>query len=178
MSHPQIQRMVADDIVVRVFYRTSDRTPFVYHGIAKVLDLKDETPVKVIWDFGSGGEGQRRQEQLPEEVDPNTRYIEGATKVITVNAYERNPAARRACIAHYGASCQACGMDFGDVYGDAAAGYIHVHLVTPLSEITGEREIDPIADMIPVCPNCHAILHRSPHPTVEHLRDIVAQRRS
>lgn len=110
VSHPQIQRLTAEDTVVRVFYRTADRDPFVYHGVARVADISDETPVKVVWSFG--GSRDRRVEQLPEEVDSDVTHIEGATKIVTVNAYERNPAARRACIAHYGAVCQVCEMEF------------------------------------------------------------------
>ena len=68
-------------------------------------------------------------------------------------------------------------MDFGEVYGAVGAGYIHVHHVTPLSEVTGEREIDPVTDLIPVCPNCHAMLHRTQSPSIDALKEFVAHRR-
>lgn len=63
------------------------------------------------------------------------------------------------------------------IYGEIGAGYIHVHHLKPLAEVTGEREIDPIADLIPVCPNCHAMLHRASEPTIEELREPVADLR-
>jgi 5-methylcytosine-specific restriction protein A len=78
---------------------------------------------------------------------------------VVVNAYERNSAARTKCIAHYGSACAVCGFSFGAAYGTAAEGYIHVHHLKPLAEIGEEYEMDPIADLRPVCPNCHALIH-------------------
>lgn len=52
-----------------------------------------------------------------------------------------------------------CGTDLGAVYGDVARGLVHVHHLRPLSEIAGEYEVDPVHDLRPVCPNCHAVIH-------------------
>jgi len=96
---------------------------------------------------------------LPEEIPPGTPLREGSARPILVNAYERSSAARKQCLDHYGAECSVCGTDFGKVYGPIAAGYMHVHHVTPLSAIGVAYEVDPIADLRPVCPNCHAVIH-------------------
>lgn len=96
---------------------------------------------------------------LPEEVPIAGKVVEGAVCQVSVNAYERNPVARARCIAHYGSSCVVCGLHLGDVYGAVAEGYIHVHHVKPLSEIRARYEVDPVADLRPVCPNCHAVIH-------------------
>jgi 5-methylcytosine-specific restriction enzyme A len=88
-----------------------------------------------------------------------TGLFEGTVTTVTVNAYERNPEARAQCIAHYGPVCVVCGFDFGTVYGNVAEGFIHVHHLKPLSEIGEEYEVDPVADLRPVCPNCHAVIH-------------------
>jgi len=48
----------------------------------------------------------------------------------------------------------------GKTYGDVGLEFIHVHHLRQLSEVGGEYEIDPITDLRPVCPNCHAIIHR------------------
>ncbi|MEW5967974.1 MAG: HNH endonuclease [Pseudomonadota bacterium] len=37
---------------------------------------------------------------------------------------------------------------------------MHVHHLKPLALTDGAYELDPIADLRPVCPNCHAMLHR------------------
>jgi hypothetical protein len=114
--------------------------------------------------------------ELPDEVIAPGRYVEGATHRISVNSYERNPAARRACITHYGTDCSVCGFNFGQVYGDLGEGYIHVHHVRDLATIGMEYEVDPIADLRPVCPNCHAMLHReTPALSIEKLKEIVKQ---
>ncbi len=96
---------------------------------------------------------------LAEEVPSSAKLIEGAVCQVPVNAYERNPVARRDCIAHYRPTCVICGFTFGGVYGSLAEGFIHVHHIKPLSEIGKEYEVDPIADLRPVCPNCHAVIH-------------------
>jgi hypothetical protein len=96
---------------------------------------------------------------LPEEVPEVPGLTEGAVSTIQVNAYERNPEARRTCIEHYGPTCVVCGFDFGRVYGQEAQGYIHVHHLKQLSEVGEEYEVDPVADLRPVCPNCHAVIH-------------------
>jgi predicted HNH restriction endonuclease len=111
---------------------------------------------------------------LPEEVQDIAGLVEGAVRTIIVNAYERDPEARRRCIAAHGASCSVCGMSFGAVYGLVAVGYIHVHHLRPLSEAGGVHAVDPVVDLRPVCPNCHAVLHRrAPIFSIEELRELL-----
>jgi predicted HNH restriction endonuclease len=109
--------------------------------------------------------------RLPEEVENSQTYIEGAIRQITINAFERDPKARQACIDHYGLNCCVCGFNFKETYGDIGKGFIVVHHLTPVSSIGAEYEIDPIKDLRPVCPNCHAMIHsnRPPH-TIEEVR--------
>ena len=98
---------------------------------------------------------------LPEELNENIKYTEGTSKTIVVNAYERNTKAKKACIEYYGNDykCQICGFKFSDKYGSEFRNKIHVHHIKPISEIGKEYKIDPKKDLIPVCPNCHMILH-------------------
>ena len=95
-----------------------------------------------------------------EQVATPELYYEGASRLISVNAYERDPRARRACIDHYGTACSVCGFGFAERYGELGQGYIQVHHLVPLSEIGKSYIVDPINDLRPVCPNCHAMLHR------------------
>src|SRR5215207_2249087 len=100
---------------------------------------------------------------------PSKRY-EGAAYPVTLTGYERNRQARQECIEHYGASCFLCGLNFGEKYGPPGDGYIHVHHFAHLSEIDEPHEVDPIEDLRPVCPNCHAVIHRrSPLYTIEEM---------
>lgn len=107
----------------------------------------------------------RRPDNLPpEEVLPTASYFEGATRSIRVNAYERSRDGREACIRHHGVNCAVCGFNFERTYGTAAAGFIHVHHLRPLAVIGEEYVLDPVADLRPVCPNCHAVIHRKEPP--------------
>ena len=114
---------------------------------------------------------------LPEEVSEANRFYEGSIRSITVNAYERNLKSRQECISHYGLDCQVCGINFAEKYGKVGEGFIHVHHLKPLSEIGEEYEIDPINDLCPVCPNCHAIIHkrRNLPYSIEEVRDFLNQ---
>lgn len=87
-------------------------------------------------------------------------FVEGAIRETTLTRFERNRSARQICINHYGAECVLCGFSFEREYGPTGSGYIHVHHIVPLSEIGESYEVDPIRDLRPVCPNCHAIIHR------------------
>lgn len=108
-----------------------------------------------------------------EEIENPDELVEGALKTMIVNQYERNPEARRQCIEAHGCYCSICGIDFAEVYGKVGDGFIHVHHIVPLSSIGKDYVVDPVNDLIPVCPNCHAMLHRLENGTtlsVEELR--------
>lgn len=89
---------------------------------------------------------------------------EGAKKWVVMNAYERNPIARQKCIAHYGTRCKVCDVDLQARFGPIAKGFIHVHHIVPLAKIGKAYVVDPVKDLTPVCPTCHAILHRKRKP--------------
>ncbi len=116
------------------------------------------------------------EETFPEEVTDAQTYYEGATKHITVNVYERSAKARKACMTYYGMGCFVCGFNFKSVYGDAGDGFIHVHHLKPLSEVGEEYRLDPVKDMRPVCPNCHAMIHRkTPAYTINEMKQLVSE---
>ena len=105
-------------------------------------------------------------------VAPSYSYTEGAVQSVMVNRYERDRKARTACINHWGATCFCCGMDFKSVYGDVGEEFIHVHHIRPIAEIGESYSVDPTADLRPVCPNCHAMLHRNPPATIASLQTL------
>lgn len=99
---------------------------------------------------------------------------EGNRTTVTVNVYERNPIARKQCIEHFGIQCQICQMNFEDTYGEVGKDFIHVHHIIPLHQIQQDYIVDPIKDLIPVCPNCHVMLHRKENGTylsIDQLRE-------
>lgn len=111
-------------------------------------------------------EGLTGDEVFPEELPSALpeKLFEGVKRTITVNAYERNSKARSQCLNYWKTICAVCEFDFEKTYGDIGKGFIHVHHITPLAHIGESYEIDPIHDLIPVFPNCHAMLHRKEPP--------------
>jgi 5-methylcytosine-specific restriction protein A len=108
---------------------------------------------------------------LAEELSLPEKYSEDARLTVIINAYERSAKARAACIAHHGHACAVCGFDFGQVFGALGEGFIHVHHVVPIGKVGKEYKVDPVEDLIPICPNCHAMIHQSEPPlTIEQLR--------
>lgn len=98
------------------------------------------------------------------DLQDEKEYVEGAKKRITVNAYERDPKARKACLKRHGYSCTVCNMNFQEVYGEVGKQFIHVHHRKPLAGRRTDYTVKPTIDLVPVCPNCHAMLHTSNPP--------------
>ena len=101
-------------------------------------------------------------------------YKEGKAQQVYVNKYERDRNARKKCIEHYGYKCFVCGILLEDKYGDIGKDFIHVHHIKELSTIKEEYTVDPINDLRPLCPNCHAMIHRKvPSYSIEELKEII-----
>lgn len=117
------------------------------------------------------------KETLPEELSKAQSEIltEGAKKQIVVNAYERNIIARNKCIRIHGSKCVICGFDFENFYGSDFKGKIHVHHIKPLHKIDDTYIVDPEKDLVPVCPNCHMVLHskRDDAYTIEEVKQMI-----
>lgn len=116
------------------------------------------------------------EQDFYDEIENPEDIYEGAKKTIVINSYERNREARYACIAAHGCKCSVCEMDFEKKYGELGRGFIHVHHIVPISTIGKEYRIDPEKDLVPVCPNCHAMLHKGKAGeilTIDELKEII-----
>ncbi|MDT5123515.1 MAG: 5-methylcytosine-specific restriction enzyme [Acidobacteriota bacterium] len=134
---------------------------FIGRGKAIVRILRQE----------SNDREQKNIPPLPEEVEDSRKYVEGATRQVTINAFERNQKARQACINHFGLNCYVCSFNFEEFYGDMGKDFINVHHLKPISSVGEEYELDPIKDLRPVCPNCHAMIHsKRPPYTIEEVQ--------
>lgn len=70
--------------------------------------------------------------------------------------------------------CSGCGCNFEKKYGEIGKGFIHVHHVKQVSDMGKDNKIDPIKDVRPVYPNCHAMIHKQRVPyTVNELKDLM-----
>ena len=144
------------------YYQSLTKSPM--HGHVAVLAQYSDLLNEEIEDFVS-----------PEEVRPAEQFEEGGTKTITVNVYERSAKARKACLDYYGSVCSVCEFDFEKKYGAIGKGFIHVHHLLDLAVIGKTYKINPTEDLRPVCPNCHAMLHKSkPAYRIEELKKLIA----
>lgn len=110
----------------------------------------------------------------PKPLSDSSVFHEGTVRTVELTKYERNAAARRLCIAHYGPTCQVCGLNYERKYGPVAVDLIHVHHLTPLAAIGETYQVDPIRDLVPLCATCHHVAHaRTPPYTPEELRDCI-----
>ena len=111
----------------------------------------------------------------PTQPVPGTVPAAAVTRV-EVNRYEHSPDARRACIAHHGTSCAACGFSFEIAYGEIGKDFIPVHHLVPVSQLGSSYELDPVTDLVPLCANCHAMAHHgvTTPRTVAELRRVMA----
>lgn len=102
-------------------------------------------------------------------------YWEGKLGQTTITTHERNLVARNKCIQSKGLKCFVCGFDFEKTYGELGKGFIHIHHVNPISNKKGLYELNIENDLFPVCPNCHAMLHRRKDSTlsIEELKQII-----
>ncbi|MCO0600951.1 DUF3427 domain-containing protein [Peribacillus butanolivorans] len=173
ITQGSIQGMLNPNGNVFIFAREDNNNPlFTYIGNGRVKETFDTIPVKIIWQFTDHQENH--PEIIPEEIVSEDSLFEGGTKTIKVNIYERSPMARKRCIDHYGLNCSVCSFNFYDKYGEIGKDFIHVHHLVPLHEIKDVYEIDPIRDLRPVCPNCHAMLHkRKPALSIEELKEVI-----
>jgi 5-methylcytosine-specific restriction protein A len=171
-DQPSVRALTSADSEVHVFWRSDGRNPFTYAGLGVATTVSQRKPVQIRWHIA-----------LPEFRDPESQsgdaaFREGAKKSVTVNARERNPEARKACIRRHGLRCSVCSLDFEERFGDLGKGFIHVHHLNLLSRQPDEHVVNAFDDLVPVCPNCHAMLHRTDPPMLPgDLRKILQSRR-
>lgn len=85
--------------------------------------------------------------------------IEGEVVDRHVLVRKRDVKLRKECLDKNGKVCLICGFDPVKLYGKGFEDIIEVHHINPIN--TGMRETT-IDDLIPVCPNCHRVLHSKP----------------
>jgi len=141
-------------------------------GISIKPELVDE--LEAVWFDFLTTQKVRLNPYAPADSEEKTTYTEGTPNQVTQTQYERNPFAREACIKHFGYSCAVCQFDFEIHYGEIGKNFIHVHHLTKVATVGKPYEVNPVKDLIPVCPNCHAMLHRQNPPlTIEVLKSLL-----
>nr|WP_280159445.1 HNH endonuclease [Priestia megaterium]MDH3141985.1 HNH endonuclease [Priestia megaterium] len=110
-----------------------------------------------------------------EEIELYEPRAEGTLVTYYGRRYERDPINRKRAIEFHGLSCKVCGFNFEEVYGERGKDFIEVHHIKPLSTLEKERVIHPERDLVPVCANCHRMIHRKKDDvlTVKELRSLI-----
>jgi 5-methylcytosine-specific restriction protein A len=162
---------LGEQIAVDVLQSAAPGVPWNgLRGSGRALDRAAEAQIRALWrEFGPA--------PGPDPTRPvSGTYPAGALIRVQANRYEQDPDARRACIAHHGTNCAACGFSFELTYGGLGRDFIDVHHLVPVSRLGSGYELDPITDLVPLCPNCHAMAHLGVDTprTVAELRRIIA----
>jgi 5-methylcytosine-specific restriction protein A len=166
-EQPTFKKLFDGNLALHMFVRWNNSFPyFVYLGVPVIHEYKDEffvndkiTTIQLKLEFGQNNEAEH---QTKNNITFTGR--EGKAKTAVSKTYERNPILRLECIKHHGTDCKICNFSFLSTYGSIGENFCHVHHLMPLSEVKQERSVDPIKDLIPVCPNCHAMMHRRVPP--------------
>jgi len=130
--------------------------------IGLVLEKKTEYDFSEAFPWTTGFFGMTLALLPLEEISGRdvTGEVEGDQYFERVKRYERSRINRAACIEVNGDSCKICSFSFGKTYGEHGEGFIHVHHIIPVSQMGVSYSLNPATDLIPVCPNCHSMLHR------------------
>jgi len=167
-KQPTFKKLLDGLLTLHVFVRwDSKNTKFTYLGEGKIVSYEDNFPIennkttiRLIVSLTTEKETIGVQGLLT--TDEVTTPEFGKKVSMIVNKWERDPSKRRECLEHYGYDCQICGFSFEKIYGEIGKEFIHVHHIEPLYEVGGEnKNLDPVKDLLPVCPNCHEMIHRS-----------------
>lgn len=168
-----------------LFYREKHHKPFIYYGevvVIKYVRNTGENPSEFI--LGSPQMGTVIDDILTEKtthgiIDELFKPDSEGRKKISIHiSYERSMKNRLKALEIHGTKCKICGFDFNAIYGkDLALDYIEVHHIKSIS--LEETIVDPVTDLIPVCSNCHSMLHRRRNGTisVEELKERITMKR-
>lgn len=125
-----------------------------------------ETQVDENWSFGV--------QKDHDELEDLSFQEEGGSAPILSRRYERSRLNRKVAIEFHGRICRVCKFSFDDIYGSLSKGYIEIHHLVPVSQMEGPKPLDPREDLVPLCANCHRMVHKAwPPLSPERLRQII-----
>ena len=111
--------------------------------------------------------------------------VEGKMVEVTLTKPERSRKNQQACFEHWGFECRICGFSpakdhpLGHMVESMPSQGLEAHHLHPLGDGQGERLVNPIEDMRPLCNVCHKVVHargsKVPPRDVERLRSMVQE---
>lgn len=165
-NHANDRRLVGSSTTgdaIHLFYRELPYTPFKYHGVVALerYDLLDDQPSKFVFATAEAiaAEAHRTEDLARSNDELYHAEIEGARRLRLRIEYDRSDRNRAEAIRIHGTYCKCCGFNFNEVYGsELARDYIEVHHVKSIT--TSEGVVEPSTDLVPLCSNCHSMVHR------------------
>lgn len=155
-SARSFSKLISGKNIVHIFFRSKMRDRFTYFGASFPVKVTLRPQLEARWAFDADESSLE---------SPETSIVsEGKVTRISVARYERNRIARWRCIMRWGIKCAVCAFDFEETYGSVGEGFIHVHHLIPISAIGEDYQLNPEEDLRPLCPNCHAMVHRTEPP--------------
>ena len=104
-------------------------------------------------------------------------FSEGKEIKVISTKHERNTLNRQICLEAKGYKCSVCNILLEDIYGPIAKRFIEVHHSNPVADMDDNYVVKPIKELFPVCPNCHAMLHRKNPPyTIDELKEFISHK--
>jgi len=158
--HHQLFKSNSKDETSELFMRFDRKDGFKAYDVSFSGEVKTETI---------------EQDIQSEEIEEKGFSKEGAAKEYYGKRYERDPANRKKAIKIHGLTCKVCNFNFEEFYGERGSDFIEVHHRKPIHTYEGEAQpINPHTDLVPVCANCHRMIHRRSDSvlSVEELKDI------
>ena len=125
------------------------------------------------FDYGDIKENLKKiesEERIIQPFDENIVISEGLKKITEVAIYERSKKLRDFAIDYFSVcnkiSCNCCSFNFSDFYGEEIGkGFIEIHHTKPIFTYEDEDLQNTLAaavkNLIPVCSNCHRMIHRN-----------------
>ncbi len=187
LNHWAFSKLVASENF-EVLYGARAKYFFYNYGFINVLDISNSAfREKIIekflnWankienfnlkeKFNSGQTKLKRFEllvhynQIPKEIFDREKlleknydeFLEGfKTEIVRETNYRNRELIYKAKL-ELGTTCFICSFNFEEKYGLHGKGFVEMHHLIPISE--GKR-ISKIKDLVPVCSNCHRMLHK------------------
>ena len=114
-----------------------------------------------------------REDFISTDGDALGGEVEGEEKKYFITRRERSRRNRLLCLSIHGHRCAACQNDPTE-YFTSISSIVEVHHIEPIATLTSPRPYNPATDLVPLCPNCHRMVHtREPALSVAELRTII-----
>jgi 5-methylcytosine-specific restriction protein A len=150
---------------IHLFYHERHHLDFTYFGRVTLAEhtILEDVPSKFTFDTGRT-EVMTSNALMTEEMahGHGEAFLgdeEGKRRYALHVSYERSPRNRAEAIRIHGMKCRCCGFDFNLVYGpEHARDYIEIHHIKSITQSDGI--VNPATDLVPLCSNCHSMVHR------------------